>query len=88
MNPGEKPTPDMKLDWDFLNERQFLAGPPDHVAEKVHELQEVCGINHLLTNFPGGGASRTTRSCVPGTFRDKGHATVQKRGKTTPIAAG
>ena len=55
MDPGKKPTPDMRLDWEFLQERQFLAGPPDHVAEKIHELKEITGINHLLTNMPGGG---------------------------------
>ena len=82
MNPGEKPTPDMKLDWDLLNERQFLAGPPGHVAEKVHELQEVCGINHLLTNFPGGGGiphNKVMRSLE--LFGTKGHAAVQERGQ-------
>lgn len=55
MDPGEKPTSDMRLDWEFLLERQFIAGPPDHVVEKIHELKEITGINHLLTNMPGGG---------------------------------
>ena len=80
MNPGEKPTSDMKLDWDFLNERQFLAGPPDHVAEKVHELQEVCGVNHLLTNFPGRRRNTPSQGvALSRTVRHESHATVQER---------
>ena len=55
MDPGEKPTSDMQLDWEFLLKRQFIAGPPDHVVEKIQELKEITGINHLLTNMPGGG---------------------------------
>ena len=89
MNPGEKPTSDMKLDWDFLNERQFLAGPPDHVAEKVHELQEVCGVNHLLTNFPGGGGiphHKVLRSLE--LFGTKVMPQFRKESKPTPMAAG
>ena len=79
----------MKLDWDFLNERQFLAGPPDHVAEKVHELQEFCGVNHLLTNFPGGGGiphHKVLRSLE--LFGTKVMPQFRKESKPAAIAAG
>ena len=55
MDPGEKPNSDMTLDWDFLEERQLLVGPPEHVAEKIHELREVSGVEEILINVPGGG---------------------------------
>ncbi|MCH7997781.1 MAG: hypothetical protein IIB11_08415 [Chloroflexi bacterium] len=55
MDPGEKPNSDMALDWDFLEERQLLVGPPEHVAEKIHELREVSGVEEILINVPGGG---------------------------------
>ena len=51
MNPGEEVTSDMKMDWDFLQERHALVGPPDHVAEKIHELQEVCGLDYLVLAY-------------------------------------
>ena len=41
-DPGEELKPGTKLDWDFLEPRNLLVGSPDHVAERVHELQEVC----------------------------------------------
>ena len=55
MDPGEEPTSDMRLDWDFLRERQLLVGSPDNVAEGIHELHEVSGIDNLLINVAGGG---------------------------------
>ncbi len=54
MNPGEEVRPDMKLDWDFLSERTVLAGTPEYVAEKIHELQEVCGLDYLIMNYGHG----------------------------------
>ncbi|MFQ5872335.1 MAG: LLM class flavin-dependent oxidoreductase [Dehalococcoidia bacterium] len=54
-NPGEELQPGTKLDWDFLEPRTLLVGPPDHVAEKVHELQEVCNLNYLILAYAHGG---------------------------------
>ena len=50
-NPDEELAPDVKLDWDFLEPRTLLVGSPEHVVEKVHELQEVCGLEYLLVEF-------------------------------------
>ena len=48
MNPGEEPGPDTRIDWDFLERRNLLMGPSEHVAERIHELQELCGLDYLL----------------------------------------
>ena len=50
-NPDEEMDPAGKLDWDFLEPRTLLVGSPEHVTEKVHELQEVCGLEYLLVEF-------------------------------------
>ena len=54
-NPGEELDPATKLDWDFLEPRTLLVGSPDNVAEKVHELQEVCNLGYLLVEFTHPG---------------------------------
>ena len=50
-NPGEELDPDGKLDWDFLEPRTLLVGSPDHVVERIQELQEVCNLDYLLISF-------------------------------------
>ncbi len=50
-NPGEELDPDVKLDWDFLEPRTLLVGSPDHVVERIQELQEVCNLDYLLISF-------------------------------------
>lgn len=54
-NPDEVLDDAVKLDWDFLEPRTLLVGPPDHVAERIHELQEVCNLNYLLVEFTHAG---------------------------------
>ncbi len=54
-NPGEELADDVKLDWDFLEPRTLLVGPPDHVAERIHELREVCNLGYLLVEFTHAG---------------------------------
>ena len=54
-NPGEELDPGVKLDWDFLEPRTLLVGSPDNVAEKVHELREVCNLDYLLVEFTHPG---------------------------------
>jgi alkanesulfonate monooxygenase SsuD/methylene tetrahydromethanopterin reductase-like flavin-dependent oxidoreductase (luciferase family) len=54
MNPGEEVGPDMRLDWDFLAARHLLVGSPDDVAEKIHELREVCGLEYLVIDYGHG----------------------------------
>lgn len=48
LNPGEELTPDMNLDFDFIEPRSLLVGSPEHVVEKIHELREVLGLEHLM----------------------------------------
>ncbi len=57
-NPGEELDPDTKLDWDFLEPRTLLVGSPNNVAEKIHELQEVCNLDYLLVEFAHSGLSQ------------------------------
>ena len=54
-NPGEELPPGAKLDWEFLEPRNLLVGPPEHVAERVHELAEVCGLETLLVEHAHPG---------------------------------
>ena len=54
-NPGEELDPHTKLDWDFLEPRTLLVGSGEHVAEKVHELQETCNLEYLLVEFTHPG---------------------------------
>ena len=50
-NPGEELDPEVKLDWDFLEPRTLLVGSPENVAERIHELHEICNLNYLLVEF-------------------------------------
>ena len=54
-NPDEELDPEIKLDWDFLEPRTLLVGSPDNVAEKIHELREVCNLDYLLVEFAHSG---------------------------------
>ena len=54
MNPGEQVSPEMKMDWDFLAGRHLLVGSPAEVADKIHELQELCGLEYLVINYGHG----------------------------------
>jgi len=54
-NPGEELQPGTKLDWEFLEPRNLLVGPPEHVTERVHELAEVCGLEYLLVEHAHAG---------------------------------
>jgi alkanesulfonate monooxygenase SsuD/methylene tetrahydromethanopterin reductase-like flavin-dependent oxidoreductase (luciferase family) len=63
-NPGEELRPGTKLDWEFLEPRTLLVGSPEHVAERVQELVEVCGLEYLLLGYahPGVSQRETLRS--------------------------
>ena len=54
-NPGEELRPGTKLDWEFLEPRNLLVGSPEHVAERVQELAEVCGLETLLVEHAHPG---------------------------------
>ncbi|HEV8673111.1 MAG TPA: hypothetical protein VGX21_03625 [Methylomirabilota bacterium] len=78
MNPGEEVRPDMQLDWDFLAKRHLLVGSPDEVAEKIHELRDVCGLEYLVIDYGHGWLPHQHAMCnlelfatkVMPTFRD------------------
>jgi alkanesulfonate monooxygenase SsuD/methylene tetrahydromethanopterin reductase-like flavin-dependent oxidoreductase (luciferase family) len=48
LNPGEKLQPDMELTFDFVWPRSLLVGSPEFVTEKIQELREVLGLEHLI----------------------------------------
>ena len=48
LDPGEEAGPRTRLDWDFLQGRSLIAGPPDYVAERIAELRELTGVETLL----------------------------------------
>ena len=52
------------LDYDFLAERNLLVGTPDHVAEKIHELQTELNLRDLMlwTTHPGLEHTKAMRS--------------------------
>jgi alkanesulfonate monooxygenase SsuD/methylene tetrahydromethanopterin reductase-like flavin-dependent oxidoreductase (luciferase family) len=54
MNPDEELRPDMTLDWNFLVQRHLLVGSPQDVADKIHELEDVCGLEYLILNYGHG----------------------------------
>ena len=54
-NPGEELESTVKLDWDFLEPRTLLVGSPEHVIERIEELQEVCNLDYLLVEFAHAG---------------------------------
>jgi len=52
MNPGEQPTPDMKMGFDFLQERgNTIVGSPDYVVERLQELREIGGCDYVMPDM-------------------------------------
>jgi alkanesulfonate monooxygenase SsuD/methylene tetrahydromethanopterin reductase-like flavin-dependent oxidoreductase (luciferase family) len=51
MNPGEKPDPDAKLSWDFLEPRTLLVGSADHIIERLDEHEEICDLDEILIGY-------------------------------------
>ena len=49
MRPGEEPSADMQLDYDFLMDRNLIIGTPEYVTERIAELRDTVGLEHLLT---------------------------------------
>ena len=72
LNPGEKQTPDMKLDWDFLEPRNLLVGPPDHVIERIEETREITGIDHIMIGYDHPGVPSEEDPREPGDVRHEG----------------
>ena len=64
MNVGEELTEDMELSFDFLHPRNQLVGTPEFVAEKIEELREELGLEHMLlwTTHPGLQHEKAMRS--------------------------
>jgi alkanesulfonate monooxygenase SsuD/methylene tetrahydromethanopterin reductase-like flavin-dependent oxidoreductase (luciferase family) len=63
-HPGEELAEGTELSFDFLHPRNMLVGTPAFVAEKVAELREQLGLEHLLlwTTHPGLPHDRAMRS--------------------------
>ena len=52
MNPGEQPTPDMQMGFEFLQQRGgVMVGTPEYVAERLNELREVAGVDYVLPDM-------------------------------------
>ena len=64
MNVGEELTDDLELNFDFLYPRNQLVGTPESVAEKIEELREEIGLEHMLlwTTHPGLPHEKAMRS--------------------------
>ena len=73
-NPGEELPPGTTLDWEFLEPRNLLVGPPEHVAERVQELAEVCGLESLLVEHAHPGDPPAADPAQPRAVCDEGHA--------------
>lgn len=50
-NPGEQFAPEQQLDFDFLEPRTLLVGDPEHVAERIQELIDVCHLEHIAVGY-------------------------------------
>jgi alkanesulfonate monooxygenase SsuD/methylene tetrahydromethanopterin reductase-like flavin-dependent oxidoreductase (luciferase family) len=46
--PGEEFSKDTELTYDFVNSRSLLVGEPSYVIDKIHELKEKAGLEHLI----------------------------------------
>lgn len=64
LHPGEELADGAELSFDFLHPRNLLVGTPEYVAERVAELHEELGLEHLLlwTTHPGLPHDRAMRS--------------------------
>lgn len=47
-HPGETLDPKTELTFDFLQERSLFCGDPQLVIDRIHELREVAGLEHLV----------------------------------------
>ena len=55
-NEGEKIPERVDLNWEFYRKHHLLlAGSPEDVAEQIHELQEVAGVNYITLWMEGQG---------------------------------
>ncbi|MFE3598811.1 LLM class flavin-dependent oxidoreductase [Streptomyces sp. NPDC059096] len=64
MEAGEELTDAHQLSFDFLQDRNLLVGTPEYVAEKIAELRDEVGLEHLLlwTTHPGLAHRKAMRS--------------------------
>ena len=58
LDPGEEQTPEMKLDFDFLQNRSMICGSPEFVGEKLLELEDITGIQTVLAGVGTVGLSQ------------------------------
>jgi alkanesulfonate monooxygenase SsuD/methylene tetrahydromethanopterin reductase-like flavin-dependent oxidoreductase (luciferase family) len=70
LNPGERLDPELeaqykkKLTYDFVGPRSVIFGSPDHVADKLEELEVEVGIEQVVekSSWPGLAHEHTMRS--------------------------
>lgn len=64
LHAGEELTDAARLDWEWLHPRNLLAGTPEFVVDRIAELRETLGLEHLLlwTTHPGLSHDRAMRS--------------------------
>ena len=57
-NEGEAIPERTDLDWEFYRKQLLiLAGSPEQMAEQIHELHEVAGVNYITLRMDGQGLS-------------------------------
>ena len=58
MDDGADVPADVDLDWEFFRKQQLIiAGSPEQVAEQIHELEEICGLDFIALWMEAGGIS-------------------------------
>ena len=48
LDPGEEVAPGTEVSFDFLQNRNMIAGTPDYVADRLLELEEITGIGTVI----------------------------------------
>ena len=69
---GEEVAGGIDLNWEFFREQQLiLAGTPEQVAEQIHELDEICGLDFIALWMEAGGLSHKKIMSSLDLFSDK-----------------
>ena len=58
LDEGDKMPASGELDWEFFRKQHLiLAGTPEQVAEQIHEIDEICGLDPMGLWMEAGGMS-------------------------------
>jgi alkanesulfonate monooxygenase SsuD/methylene tetrahydromethanopterin reductase-like flavin-dependent oxidoreductase (luciferase family) len=86
LNPEEQLPPDeekaliKELSFEFVNDRSLLFGTPEHVIDKIAELQDELHIEQLLINSSWSGMPHEYTMSSMKLFADKVMPKVRARG--------